>query len=100
MADLLKTLETVKKALKPKPQKPKLTPAQFKQKAKLEASVNKVIQGIDGTDTLMKEALKMVGKLAITFIQQAPEKVSQASASLPKKSSESDEPDQSSDPKA
>ena len=45
MAAPLKTLETVKKALKPKPQKPKLTPAQFKQKAKLEASMNKVIQG-------------------------------------------------------
>lgn len=100
MDDLIKALKIVKKTFKTKPQKPKLTPKQFQQKAKVHIRVKSVINGSEGVDQLMEESNKLVEELVKIFIKQASEKSRKASASLKMGPSDSDEPDQSSDPKA
>ncbi len=98
MADLIKALKIVKKALKSKPHKPKLTPKQFQQKAKVEMKVKKVINGTEGVDGLMKESNKLLLELAKTFITQTTRKASQSTVKR-EDSADSVEPDQSNDPK-
>ncbi|EGU61378.1 hypothetical protein VINI7043_14275, partial [Vibrio nigripulchritudo ATCC 27043] len=45
MEELLKGLEIAKKALKKRPQKPKLTPEQFLQLAKVKKEMEKILMG-------------------------------------------------------
>ncbi len=100
MEDFLKALEMVNKAFQPMPQKPKLTPKQFQQKAKVVAKLIQVLSGTETPNGLAKEADKLLEELAKTFIKEAMEKANQASESLPGLPVESDESDQSGDPKA
>ncbi|NGN96220.1 hypothetical protein G5S52_00690 [Grimontia sp. S25] len=97
MTDLIKALEMVKKAYKTKPQKPKLTPEQFQQKAKVEIRVKKVLNGTEPLDALAEETTKLLVELAKTFVKEAAAKASQACATLPREKADSVEPDQSDD---
>lgn len=74
MDDINKALEIVKKTLKPKPQKPKLTPEQFKQLAKVNTTLNMVLQGKLTLKDLSEDTQDMLLKFAKTFIEESAKK--------------------------
>ncbi|NLS11956.1 hypothetical protein HGP28_03505 [Vibrio sp. SM6] len=77
-----KALITARKGLKPGKLKPKLTPEQLQQKAKMIDTLSKVIDDIEPMSALSKESQKLLMVLAKTFIQQAPQKINEANAHL------------------
>ena len=76
MSDLEKGLKAVEKALKAKPkgQAPKLTPEQFQQLSKVKITLQLVLLGVKTPMDLQQETVKMLSKLAKTFIEEASEK--------------------------
>ncbi|KJY75696.1 hypothetical protein [Vibrio nigripulchritudo] len=74
MEELLKGLEIAKKALKKRPQKPKLTPEQFLQLAKVKKEMEKILMGKQTVNDLSDKNKEMLIKLAKTFIEEAAEK--------------------------
>ncbi|BCL68466.1 hypothetical protein TUMSATVNIG1_04030 [Vibrio nigripulchritudo] len=74
MEELLKGLEIAKKALKKRSQKPKLTPEQFLQLAKVKKEMEKILMGKQTVNDLSDKNKEMLIKLAKTFIEEAEEK--------------------------
>lgn len=74
MKDIKKALKIAQKTLKPKPQKPKLTPEQFKQLTKVNMTLNMVLQGKLTLKDLSDDTQDMLLKLAKTFIEEAAKK--------------------------
>ena len=95
MSDLIDALKLVKEAYKPKLQKLKMTPEQVKQKYKVHQKVTGVLQGMDKLESLQKESLELVAKLAKTFVEQAPTMANQALAPLKKPQEQSQADDES-----
>ncbi|GLQ73466.1 hypothetical protein [Vibrio penaeicida] len=85
MEDILKALELAIKALKKRPQKPKLTPEQFKQLAKVKKEIESILLGKQSIAELSNETNEMLMKLTKTFIEQAPEKATKSVSSVEKK---------------
>ncbi|WP_394183028.1 hypothetical protein [Marinomonas posidonica] len=77
MGDLEKTLKIVLDTLKPKPQKPKLTPEQFQQLAKVNMTLQLVLLGKKTPKDLQDDTNKMLEKLAKTFIDDAIKKANE-----------------------
>ncbi|SBS31051.1 hypothetical protein MSP8887_01419 [Marinomonas spartinae] len=74
MNKIRKSLKVAQKMLKPKPQKPKLTPEQFKQLAKVNSTLKKVLQNELAMKDLEDDTKDMLVKFAKTFIEEAAQK--------------------------
>lgn len=78
MDDIKDALKVVQKIIKPKSQKPKLTPEQFKQLTKVNNTLNMVLQGKLTLKDLSDDTQDMLLKFSKTFIEEAAKKATKS----------------------